>query len=131
MKTQTPSSSAKPNVLVLCCLQLVAFTLILFLGNGCLEENENANLTITVVGTLSGKPRENITVQLFNTKESAEDRVNSVTGRYTTDANGQVTITGLSSGRAYYARADAKLATSYKMTQTLRDGDNTFSMSIL
>ena len=106
-------------------------TLLMFFMAGCFEENTNANLTITVTGTLSGNPREDIAVQLYLTRDNAEDRVNALSGIYRTNSDGQVTIGAISSGRSYCVRADATLISSYKITQVLRDGDNEFSMTIL
>ena len=107
------------------CLLLMSFF------SGCFEENTNANLTITVTGTLSGNPREDIAVQLYLTRDNAEDRVNAVSGIYRTNADGQATIGAISSGRSYCVRADATLISAYKVTQVLRDGDNEFNMTIL
>lgn len=109
---------------------LAGLMMILFVA--CEEtEIQPADLRVYVNGTLSGKPRENIKVNLYDTKADAENELNPVTVYQYTDVNGFTIFYGLVSHRRYWVRADALLSRRIKETQKLGPGLNQFSLSIL
>ena len=74
IKSAVKMSKSFQSVNCVIRMALVAISAFLLLHlSGCFEENTNANITITVTGSLSGKPREDIAVQLFLSKENAKD----------------------------------------------------------
>ena len=89
------------------------------------------SLEVTVRGTFSGKPRENIRVQLYLTKSDADDHQNPIKSEQTTDSDGKTTFSELRINISYWVRADAILSGNIEETQSLKAGSNSFEIRLL
>ena len=116
---------------------ILAFITILLCGS-CEEEGVKkvcgggytAILNVYVTGTLSGNPRDNISVGLYYSKSDAENE-KKVIEFGVTDFQGNVEFECLNPGTRYWVRAEALLSKKIKETQTLKSGYNEFNISIL
>ena len=107
-------------------LMLLAFT-------SCEEDDEYdySDLSIHVSGTLSGKSRSGLKVALYNSKEDADNEVDSINLILTTDNEGWVTYSDLERGTRYWVRVDTTLIHNIKLSDTLKSGDNEMEIRIL
>ena len=107
------------------------FSLLLFSCNYSGGNVSPSNvLEITVTGTFSGNPRNNLRVSLYNTEYDADNNLNSLAEAYT-DASGTATFYLVSGGRRYWVRAQALLSKSVRETNRIKSGNNYFHMTIL
>lgn len=90
-----------------------------------------ADLLIQVEGYLSGNNREGIMVQVYMTREDAEDQIGAITPPLWTDQFGQAEVFGLNTNRRYFVRADARAATTIRRSKRLNFGPNTCRIRIL
>ncbi len=90
-----------------------------------------ADLLVRVEGYLSGNEREDIMVQIYLTREDAEDQIGAITPPLWTDHYGEVEIFGLDTNRRYFVRADARAATTIRRSKRLDFGINVFKVRIL
>jgi len=90
-----------------------------------------ADLEVYVTGTFSGNPRENISVTLFLTKEDAEDEINAISNTQKTNIDGITIFYELDGNRRYWVRAAPFLTRTIRETSSLREGLNSFSISVL
>lgn len=96
--------------------------------------NDNAQYTdleVFVSGTLSGKPRSNLKVVLYETKEDAKEEVNAMTSVLYTDNDGFVVFQDLEHGFRYWVRVDTTLIHNVKGSQVLKKGFNEMRITIL
>ncbi len=93
--------------------------------------SEPPELEVSVTGTLSGKPRENIKVSVYLTEQEARDRINEITQTQISDSRGIVYFYSLTVGKRYWISADAVLSSKVKETESLKGGLNRFSITIL
>ncbi len=112
-------------------LFLIASSCILFYSCDLGPITPEADLEVRVQGYLSGKAREGIRVQLYRTREDAQDRFDPVTGPLWTDRYGYVEIYGLLTNRRYFVRADARAATTIRRSPKMSFGPNHCVIRIL
>ena len=102
---------------------LLLFTLPLLFGS-CYEYPYSADLQVTVKGFLSGNPRQGLLVQVFATREEAEQLYYPLSPVVETNEWGEVFIFGLDPGEKYFLRIDGFIQTRIKRTDKLRNGTN-------
>ncbi|MEM6523437.1 MAG: hypothetical protein AAGF85_02265 [Bacteroidota bacterium] len=90
-----------------------------------------ADLLVQVEGYLSGNVREGIRVQVYLTREDAEDQIGAITPPLWTDNFGEVEIFGLDTNRRYFVRADARAAKTIRRSKRLDVGINMCRIRIL
>ncbi len=90
-----------------------------------------ADLNIRVQGYFSGNARENILVQVYRTREDAEDQVAPLTPSLWTDRYGEVEVFGLLTNRRYFVRADARATHTIRKSRKLDFGANNCVIRIL
>jgi hypothetical protein len=88
------------------------------------------DLTATVLGAISGNPRNNLKVTLYDTEKDADDNTNGIATEYT-NGNGSAVFYNVVIGRTYWVRAQALLSKSIRKTGSMKAGKNYFSMKIL
>lgn len=89
------------------------------------------DLEVYISGTLSGVPREGISVTLYLTKANADADVHPVTDTYETDVDGLVYFLNIDSGISYWVRAETLLLHHLRQTKILQPGINEFKMTVL
>ena len=90
-----------------------------------------ATLVVRTEGYLSGKTRPNIMVQLYYTREDAEDQVAAITPPLWTDSYGEAVIYDLDVNRRYFIRADSRTTKTIRSSKKLDFGDNHRTIRIL
>lgn len=90
-----------------------------------------ADLEVFVSGTLSGNPRSGLSVAVYDTEEDAMNEVNRITSSQFTDSNGYAFFQDLEPGFRYWVRIDTTLIHNINRTDTLDEGFNEISMTIL
>ncbi|MEM1408534.1 MAG: hypothetical protein AAGG59_17250 [Bacteroidota bacterium] len=90
-----------------------------------------ADLLVQVEGYLSGNQREGIRVQVYLTREDAEDQIGAITPPLWTDTFGEVEIYGLDTNRRYFVRADARATKTIRRSKRLNFGINVCRIRIL
>ena len=114
---------------------ILPFFLMLFIFSSCTKWETTdvkpvPELEVHVTGTLSGKSRENINVGIYLSKEDAENKVNRVKPDQRTNSDGKTTFNELE-GIKYWIRAGAITNRTIRETQSLSNGSNTFSISVI
>lgn len=89
-----------------------------------------SDLDVTVNGAISGKPRNNLKVTLFDTEKDADDNTNGIMTEYT-DGSGTAVFLNVDIGRTYWIRAQAIFSKSIRKSGSMKAGKNYFSMKIL
>jgi hypothetical protein len=111
--------------------------IVLFTTTSCeLEDSvgdifQFAELEVYVSGTLSGNPRSDLKVAVYNTEEDAINEVNAITFPQNTDSDGYAFFQGLEPGFRYWVRVDTTLLNNINHTEQLNEGFNEMSMTIL
>ena len=90
-----------------------------------------ADLLVQVEGYLSGNEREGIMVQVYLTREDAEDQLGAITPPLWTDNYGELEIFGLETNRRYFVRADARATKTVRKSKRLNFGINVCRIRIL
>ena len=96
-----------------------------------INNSQYTDLDVFVSGTLSGKPRSDLRVVLYETKEDAKEEVNAITSVLYTDNNGFVFFEDLEPGFRYWVRVDTTLIHNVKRSRVLKKGFNEMSITIL
>ena len=107
------------------------FLLAVLLTTSCNEYRYSADLEVSVKGFLSGNPREGVLVQLFYSREDAQDLFEPATVLLETNEWGEVFIYDLDPGYDYYVRVDGLLNRVIRNSGKLRSGTNKCSIRIL
>ena len=108
----------------------------LFTLTSCDEDSVNdisqyADLEIYVSGTLSGNPRSDLKVAVYETEEDARNEVNALTSSQFTNSGGFAFFGILEPGFRYWVRVDTTLINNINRSQVLNTGFNEMSMTIL
>lgn len=106
---------------------------LLFSVTSCEEEPDLfiSDLEVYVSGTLSGNPRGNLKVALYETEEDAKNEVNAIASPQITNSSGFAFFQGLEINFRYWVRVDTVLIYNINRSQPLRGGFNEMSMTIL
>lgn len=110
-------------------LSITALTLLF--TSSCEKYHYYSDLEVSVNGFLSGNPREGVLVQLFYSREDAQDLVYPASPLLETNEWGEVYIYDLDPGIQYFVRVDALLTTVIRKSGRLREGPNKCSVKIL
>ena len=89
-----------------------------------------AELQVSVSGTLSGNPRSNISVAIYHTEEDAMEEIAAIESSYT-DEDGIAIFGDLEIGKRYWIRIDSILLKNIKLSKELNAGFNEFIIRIL
>ncbi len=114
--------------------EVVILSVLLLLASSCelIEEEEQfSDLEVIVNGSLSGVPREGVSVNVYLTELDAKNEVNPITFSDDTDSNGIVLFPNLDPGSSYWIRANTLLLFSIKQTRQLKVGFNEFEITVL
>jgi hypothetical protein len=108
----------------------------LFLSGCQYGQNEpidptKATLEIYIYGTLSSKPRENITITLFNSKEDAQNNVNAVSSKKYTNESGLVQFINLNPNTQYWVRIKPTISYYTELSPVLVVGYNYMEKGII
>jgi hypothetical protein len=128
------TSTNKHSYLRLFNLAILAIVLLITIS--CDEDSEDdifqfADLEVYVSGTLSGNPRSDLKVAVYDTEEDAQNEVNAVTFSEITDSGGFAFFQGLEPGFRYWVRVDTTLIHNINRSDVLTTGFNEMSMTIL
>ena len=107
---------------------------LLFSVNSCESDDSNiafSDLEVYVSGTLSGNPRSDLRVTVYDTEDDAINEVNAITSPQVTDSNGYAFFQDLEPGFRYWVRVDTTLIHNINRTNNLNEGFNEMSMTIL
>ena len=105
-------------------LYTILLILALAITTSCHHEHFEADLVVHVKGFISGKPKVDRAVAVFETRADAEEEYYAVTPWFYTDSHGEVFIYGLDVGRKYYVRVEGLILTNIKSTNRLDEGTN-------
>ncbi|WP_108809156.1 hypothetical protein [Aquimarina spinulae] len=89
-----------------------------------------AELHVSVSGTLSGNPRSSISVAIYHTKNDAIEEINTIKSAHTDD-DGIAIFDHLEIGKRYWIRIDSILLKNIKLSEELNAGFNEFIIRIL
>ena len=107
---------------------------LLFVVTSCESEYTDilfSDLEVFVSGTLSGNPRSDLKVAIYETEEDAINEVNALTFPQFTDSAGYAFFQDLEPGFRYWVRVDTTLIHNINETEQLDEGFNEISMTIL
>ena len=112
-------------------LLLTITVLSLSLLSSCSEYRFYSDLEVSVQGFLTGNPRDGVLVQLFYTREDAQDLIYPASPVLTTNEFGEVYILDLEPGVQYFVRVDGLLQTVVRRSGRLRAGANKCTVRLL
>lgn len=90
-----------------------------------------ADLRVQIKGTFSGKSREGVQIQLYSTRQDAQNAIDPLSPVLWTDRTGQVEFYELFVNKKYFIRIDGPFGSKTRSSRRLDYGFNNCVINIL